>query len=1066
MRFCWPENCCCSCSARCLTSVDFGGSANGSRTVCLHHSSKCLSSSCLAFTIILVFVLYMKRDLELDTTASGGDSANSAAEKRPRTNSLTSTQPSDVKIDLQCPRVASVQDHQIHPMAILEAIRLKLQNTVDPHLQGCLLLEYSTTAASPSANTAAAIDFLFSFLQQNQTQSTTLSEEKLSKDASSSGAIVVGAIVRGLRQLLAVKATVVEPMIQVNAMGEQLMQCLSVGEDFKLRRDMLRIVVDCLMCTKKYDQLKQLLHKCVHDHDAGMQAICLRTYLRLYNKGESFALETISTDDVAVSEFDLLTGFILFGQSHEVQVLASQVIVVLTELFPRCEATNSQYFPSTIAAKVTLLLPEKIFYVLCMAANDASKVVRAEVARCLRRMSCVQNSEVLEHAFVKTQVDEAVVDVATESSEMNTRRMMSSGVLLSLLEDVDEEVAIEASRTIARLGEVTARRTSTARWSQRVVERTITAHFDVLSRTSRSSTSLLRQVFVNSLSRLLVCRHVLGLRTDMTISSTELNFLLQSDTDVSLPAAIETLRVLQYYDLSSTWVVQRLVDYVSKIGTLFNSFEAKNDYTLLDCWKQRYFNAVQDLGKKCADVLKVDDSLLDPVRQETSQLHGRDDIMKQSCQALLCHNDFSNGINKKDSNLPSSDGTSLFFLQSPSTGSQTVDQASQVTKFLDALQDPPSDENLNESLNTICRLRNVFAAEETFHFVDVLVRLRKHLRSFPEVSTTLPSAPSKYVPISAMLSTSPSVSSEHTNIGSGEAEAFESLRIWNDLRKQCQELVYVASGVYVKAFALSLSPRIELLQLVMLGSIGLELASLQNSTDNLTIIAKLRWITKEATTRLHFLVEDGELKDKAWIPIEMLSGASTLNDLKRAFVAFVRKAWPTALIKSAITRCTPPTVGARIHFRRLATAHASIIEPISNVHLKFEPQEITANWAFEQRVNFVLTNTRDPTQVYVRSMLPDGEVDYHHVPLTCIYSRGPRNHSVVHTITLTVSPFSDPTAFQITVCLGHSKLPGIVKPSISSSVNAHSRMFTEISDPVCVPISHRTSTTLRHAATK
>eukprot|EP00644_Phytophthora_capsici_P002928 jgi/Phyca11/21210/fgenesh1_pg.PHYCAscaffold_85_\ len=279
-----------------------------------------------------------KRDWE--ASASGGDSAAPSVDtepKRPRISSPKSVLSADASSASQQPVLASEKASESTPMILLDAIRAKLQITSDPHLQARLLLQFSSVAASPGAKTAAAIDFLFSFLQQNQTQTET-DGNQTSKDAGSNGAIVVGAIVRGLRQLLSVKAAVVEPMIQVDAMGEQLMQCMSVGEDFKLRRDMMRIVVDCLMLSNKYEKVETLLHTCVQDHDAG----------------RALAAETAGTRDAAVDHFDRLTSFVLFAQSEE---------------HSQNEVANSKYFPSATTVKAAQFVPEKVFYVLLLHAG-------------------------------------------------------------------------------------------------------------------------------------------------------------------------------------------------------------------------------------------------------------------------------------------------------------------------------------------------------------------------------------------------------------------------------------------------------------------------------------------------------------------------------------------------------------------------------------------------------------------------------------------------------------------------------------------------------------------------
>ncbi|CAH0514982.1 unnamed protein product [Peronospora belbahrii] len=1035
----------------------------------------------------------IKRERELEVSSSGGNSVEVAIEKDSKRLCIRSTKldsSSAVSFVSHRPLLTSVEGFQaLHPMAVLDAIRTKLQSTSDPHLQARLLLQYSSAAVSPEAMTAAAIDFLFSFLQQNQTQSETLNDgNQTSKDVGNRGAIVVGAIVRGLRQLLAVKALVVEPMIQVDAMGEQLMQCISVSEDFKLRRDMMRIVLDCLMFTKKYTQVETLLHTCVQDHDMGMQTICLRGYLRLHDAGQNFAVAEMASNskNIVTKHFDRFTAFVLFAQSDEVKVLAAQVLVALANRYSQHAVASCKYFPSSTSCDTVtkpLLLPEKTFYMLCIAGYDTEKSVRAEVARCLRRFSRALTSEVVEHAVIKTQIDEAVVDVLPDVVEMNTRYMMSSGVLLSLLEDIDMDVAAEASRTIARLSEMTLIPNAGAgQWSQRALERAITAHFDILPHARMASAAHLCRVLVNTLGRLLVCRHRVNTTTEFTISSADMSCLVRCaflSADSSGSAVIGILFVFQYCDLSSVWAVQRLVDFVLEVAAspLFDHGDVNDEDT--DYWNEQLLVMVQILGQKCAKVLQVDVALSDRLEREAStQRIGKRRFLERVCQALLGHTGLEHAKTSavSDKPKPPSDGSSLFFLNH-SSPSETFSRSSEnsytvsagVVSAMTTLRKPPLDVTVAVYLKAIHRLRRALAADDldvSLRIADTLVRLRQHVQLFPDASTTLVPVVHKYVSMQAMLNTSPSVSCGHTNNSSrggqdqNEAIAFTHLRLPTDLQKGCQEMVDVASCLYVKAFALTLLPRMELLQLVMLGRVGLVLTLLQNSINSPQTTKILRWIVKEAT-RLRFLVSDKQCQDDVWLPVQSLAKVCSLNELKRIFVATVRKAWPVNLIGSVMSRCTSSTGSASgRRYQHMAIAFASIQEPAST---KPDPREVTANWPFEQRVRFLLTNVRDVTQVYIKSVFPNGNVAHHHVPASCIRHRGPRKHSVEHTIRLTVSPFSDPTEFLVAVCLGHPTLPGSVKQNAHKPDEANPQMFIEISACVGVSIFQRTSYTSKQA---
>lgn len=342
------------------------------------------------------------------------------------------------------------------PVQALEAIRLRLAHSSDPHLQAKLLLEFSHVAIAPGAPTNAAIDFLFSFLQASQQPQAPSASPPHDASASPSaisrgggGPIVVGAIVRGLRKLLAVKASVVEPMIQVDAMGEQLMQCVSVAEDFTLRHDMLAIVVDCLVSKRAFEQVETLLATCVRDHDSAMQALCLAAFVRLSDAGHAVASRTRS------QLLDRATALLLDeSDAPEVKTWAVRLLAVLCTVLPR--GSGSECWSSATAPSLAFLqrprsstddddaqtpalpLHDAVFYVLCLAASDVSPPVRAEVAQSLRLLTAA-SPLVVEHALQKSPVSEELDDDA-RAMRMQSVRMLSSGALLDLLEDASDDV--------------------------------------------------------------------------------------------------------------------------------------------------------------------------------------------------------------------------------------------------------------------------------------------------------------------------------------------------------------------------------------------------------------------------------------------------------------------------------------------------------------------------------------------------------------------------------------------------------------------------------------------------
>jgi hypothetical protein len=305
------------------------------------------------------------------------------------------------------------------------ATREQLARTTDSHLQAKLLLQYSAQAVAPAAATEAAIDFLFAFLQQSQlaangdqTKSPPSGDGSSSKSGGDSNAVVMAAIVRGLRGLLAVKPHLVEPMIQLDAMGEQLTQCISVPEDFKLRRDMLRIVLDCLVASSKFREAERLLRACVADHDDGICGASLDGYLRLFSAGHRL-------DATAVQELaDRLCNMLLQGDDERTRATATQLLGKLAE---------TSYESSVSSAPA---LRDTILNTLATVVRDPSPRVRLQVAMAFRGFRAATMPEALYgHLLYKRQINEDLAEIGTQSVAM-----LTSGALLSLLEDDKLEV--------------------------------------------------------------------------------------------------------------------------------------------------------------------------------------------------------------------------------------------------------------------------------------------------------------------------------------------------------------------------------------------------------------------------------------------------------------------------------------------------------------------------------------------------------------------------------------------------------------------------------------------------
>ncbi|KAF1320928.1 hypothetical protein FI667_g12268, partial [Globisporangium splendens] len=924
------------------------------------------------------------------------------------------------------------------PAMALDAIKRRLEHTTEPHLQATLLLQLSSVAMSPGATTNAVIDFLFSFLQQHQQSgggnpsASPGNESRTHATPASSGGgtepTVLGAIVRGLRNLLAVKAKVVEPMIHVDDMAEQLVQCMSVAEDFKLRHDMLRIVVDCRMISKKYDQLELLLRACVHHGDAGMQAICLRGYLRLHDAG--YRLSTASS----VKLFDLLSTFLLHGNDDDhVRVVAVRLLAALSQVHPELLEVPSKYFPTSSS----LSFREKVFYVLCMSANDISAVVRKEIAICMRSFDAGNGGggsfdAVVEHALQKAQISEELTD-----TEMKSVQMLSSGALLDLLEDKSVEYSFDGF--CRGLDVVPGCHGSDQEYRipadevRLEMERTRPGSRDRDARGPAAACLLTQRK---------ACYH-----EEFSLTSEEVNFIMSDEnaqTDASAMAAI--LSCLLLCETSSVWMVQRIVEYVLHGAAHINS---DNEQEI-----ERFIQVVESIQQKCGGAIRMDVSLMDTIREaETHKSVVVGSATVRVCAALLNQQNASPSVQEDGGGSRSI--TALFKLAPKETPRQrhsgSAANGIEASWYADLQQCQPSSKTFTANLKTVLVLylfiqclrsaAGVKSEASGLRILELVLQLKQHVwNAFPETESTRPT--SSYVSMDAMLGHSDGANRDDSKAPS---DAYSRPHLSAPLTRGCQELIDLASELYIKEQGWSVKPRADLLQTILLARGGLVLAHLQRHPSDVDEVSShLRWLSSEAV-KLRFLFTDQHVMPEEWFSDQLNNSVTSLDAFKHL-----------------PSRCVS----------------AVIYEPSQDS----KEREIIAQWPFDVRIRGKLENVSDLTQIYVKvqnsvkpydrigidpCVLPNGETKYHHVPLSTIGFQTAAKYLVDHRISLTVPPFSDPTSFSISLCIQHPELPGATEMkqqpdgSKCATEAVVSPSFTEISEPVKSRIFHRTIATIR-----
>nr|CCA15700.1 conserved hypothetical protein [Albugo laibachii Nc14] len=362
---------------------------------------------------------------------------------------------------------------------ILNVIQQRLSNISDSHLQSKVLLEYSELSLSPAVPTSQVIDFLFSFLEQhNQKALVPASHVELDsipkkalavcykmvgKKGNQAEVVIVYSILKGLYSILQVKPVIVKPMIQVEGMKTQLTRCFSTSEDFKLRCETLRIVLDCMMISKREEEALDLALQCMKDSSYHLHEIALRGLLRLLDVGYHFSAkkeETLKT----------VATLLHYGESASLQNIAAQILIAIADQNPNLDVTLGfldLHKPLSVADAVFLLFGQGLI--------TMSSTCRAYVANAIATIADLISTSAIEDSLQRSQVDERVQDNATDTLLLTT-----TGSMLMLLEDPSTCVAVQASYAVGRL-------LTNSMCSTRIIDRSIKALFEVFARVASDS---------------------------------------------------------------------------------------------------------------------------------------------------------------------------------------------------------------------------------------------------------------------------------------------------------------------------------------------------------------------------------------------------------------------------------------------------------------------------------------------------------------------------------------------------------------------------------------------------
>lgn len=275
--------------------------------------------------------------------------------------------------------------------------------------------------------------------------------------------VIVYSILKGLHDILQVKPVIVKPMIQVEGMKTQLTRCYSTSEDFKLRSETLKIVLDCLMISKREEEALELALQCMRDSSHHQHEIALHGLLRLLDDGYCLNSHIEQT-------LEAVAILLHSRESSNLQIMAAQVLIAIAEQNPMSDiklAILEQHKP--------LPVPDAVFLLFGQGLISMSPISRAYIAIAVATIADLISTGVIEDSLQRSQIDERVHD-----DGIDTLLLTTTGSMLTLLEDPSDFVAAKASYAVGRL-------LTNSDCSIRVVDRSIKSFFEVFARAASGS---------------------------------------------------------------------------------------------------------------------------------------------------------------------------------------------------------------------------------------------------------------------------------------------------------------------------------------------------------------------------------------------------------------------------------------------------------------------------------------------------------------------------------------------------------------------------------------------------
>ncbi|KDO32981.1 hypothetical protein SPRG_02672 [Saprolegnia parasitica CBS 223.65] len=288
--------------------------------------------------------------------------------------------------------------------------------------------------------------------------------------------VVLSAVFRAQRLFLAVKPGLLATHFEVDGFLTNLRQSKNLFDDRQWREELMVLIIKYLIEHGRLVDAAAICAEFLEEDGAGIQAIAIDGLLDLASRKQQLPISLIQA----------AWNLMLHAPTKDGRVDGVRLFRTVTLQHGRPQM-------------------ERLLHGLSLAAADRAECVRIEAALSFRFVSVDSVPQLL----AKAQLDE-------HNMEGQRWQLVCNGVLLSLLEDVSQEVRCEASRSVVHVCK------ASSSLPQEALEHAISAHADASHEDSARSTQL---QFLLALDALLGVYHARFGR--FTVSTEQLSFLLR-----------------------------------------------------------------------------------------------------------------------------------------------------------------------------------------------------------------------------------------------------------------------------------------------------------------------------------------------------------------------------------------------------------------------------------------------------------------------------------------------------------------------------------------------------------